>query len=176
MASESVVRSPLAENRISPGIRLFRWQKVVKNWILDQDERTILFVVDPTGSRGKTFLAQHMFSVCAPGTHVNITLDRPRHFSMTGDPKVETVIFDYGRGVRPIAYAWYLIRNLKDGINPNDIARYQKPVKVAVFSHYEPTTAEFDLLKGSGNKLVVLFNLDQVFAHHGISMFDQMDI
>jgi len=145
---------------------------VVKNWLLDQDERTILFVVDPTGRRGKSFLARHMFSVCAPGTHVTITLDRPRHFGMTGYPKVETVIFDYGRAVRPIAFAWYLMRNLKDGINPNGIARYEKPVKVAVFAHYEPTTAEFDFLKGGGNKKVILFNLDDAFAEHGTSLFD----
>jgi len=171
-SSPTSSRSVLAENRINPGKHLYRWQRVVFNLIMDQEERTILFVVDPTGNRGKTFLAQYMWDVLPSATHVTVTLERPRHFGITGAPTIETVVFDYGRGVPPVSFAWNLMKNLKAGISPNGMGHYKKPVKVAVFTNIEPTLVQFDQLRGLGSLKVVLMNLDKMFEAHGQSMFD----
>jgi len=157
------------------GPRLYKWQKLVMDKFLNQtDNRTILFVVDRTGGRGKTFLAQYMWNLLAPGTHVTVTSAKTRRSNasaMAKLPDLETVAFDYDKSIIPETFEWGLFVGLKDSVivSKRKMLYFKDSVKVAVFTNHSLSGETYRLSEDRVN----IVDLDEMFETHGQSMFDK---
>jgi len=149
------------------------WQKIVMDKLMSQDNRTILFVIDTNGNRGKTFLGLYLRQMFGD-KHLTITSsmkERDAAHVLAQAPNLESVTFDYSRQVTPEGFAWGLFETLKNGVVTT--GKYQSQtiyfknfVKVAVFTNHDPSYGFHKLSKDR----VEVVNLDNLYAMNGEAM------
>jgi len=138
---------------------------------MEQDSRTVLFVVDEAGGRGKSFLAEYLQNKY-PSTHFTVKFDRLQSFHLGGVETIESMAFDYGREIRPQSFSWDLFGQLKNG-SAEEPGRYKSPLKLAVFTNHDGGSEYRQLFQLGIDTDIV--NLDQMYAEEGDSMFDDTD-
>lgn len=101
----------------NPVFTLTKWQADACFNLITQTKRSILWIVDEKGGRGKTtlrdFLASRLGSSCfvsTGGKNSDIV-----HSMVARQQVIKYVIFDYPRNTRPEFYNWKLLEDFKNG-------------------------------------------------------------
>jgi hypothetical protein len=171
----NITRANLLEKNTGiPVTQLNRWQRDVHDRMMNQNNRTILFVVDTVGNRGKTYLSLYMDQRYG-AAHASLA-EMKQHdmaYIVSRQLELKTVIFDYSRNWKPEFFAWTLFEQLKNGRvlsgkYESVVVKYPESVRVAVFTNHDPSP-EFHRL--SGDRISVI-DLDDEYRIHGDRLSD----
>lgn len=120
---------------------LKEWQQKALDTLIAQDQRKILWVVDPVGNTGKTYMAKYLFAVHgAFKVTGGKTADIAYAYKMEG-----IVVFDFARQKEDFVN-YSVIEDFKNGtlFSPKYESKtiWFKPAKVIVFSNWEPDQSQ----------------------------------
>lgn len=120
------------------------WQQKAISRLETQNDREILFVYDPYGNKGKTFLALWFSSRCR-ACYLPTTLKEPRDLLRAAHNNLSSCYFlDFPKCVTKanIPRVFAAIESIKNGHVYDDRYKYQfrymDPPKVCVFGNFEP--------------------------------------
>lgn len=122
--------------------KLRPWQKVCKRLLLEQGERTVMWIYDPIGDNGKTFLAKY----CKATLPSCILLESGKKADIANAYNgEEVVIFDYTRSMaETVNYS--ILENFKNGYlfapKYNSSVKQFKPCKVMCLANFEPNLSK----------------------------------
>lgn len=167
-------KNKLEGNKGIPIKQLNRWQWIVHDRLMAQNNRKILFVVDRVGNRGKTFLSLFMGQRYGE-RHVTLA-EMKQHDSayiVSKHLDLQSTIFDYSRNWKPEYFSWTLFEQLKNGRIASgkyvsQVVNFGGSIKVAVFTNHDPSAEFFRL---SSDRIDII-DLDHMFAVHKESLMD----
>ncbi len=118
-------------------IKLREWQKLALEILLKQSNRMVLWIVDPTGNAGKTYLGKYL---CAIYNAFYVRNGKGADIAYAFNNE-DFVIFDYTREQEE-RINYQAIENFKDGMlfSPKYESKTKifKPCKVIIFSNFYP--------------------------------------
>ncbi len=125
----------------SKALKLRSWQSEILDKLLKQDERKVLWILDPIGGKGKTVLAKYLV-----GLHNAFYVGNGKSADISyAYQNQEIVVFDFTRSLEDYVN-YQIIESFKNGMlfSPkyNSLTKIFKPCKVLVLSNFEPNLSK----------------------------------